>query len=66
MMTNSIFQILNHFLPNMPDLQNVQSPDELAQKLLNSGKVNQSQVNQAKRMWSQPSIRQMIQNKFKF
>ena len=65
-MTNNVFQILNRFLPNMQGLQDVKSPDELAQKLLNSGRINQAQVNQAKQMWSQPNVRQFIQNRFKF
>ena len=54
-------------MPNVQQFQNIESPDELAQKLLNSGRVNQAQVNQAKQMWNQqPNIRQMIQNRFKF
>lgn len=67
MMPNSVLQILSQFMPNVQQFQNIESPDELAQKLLNSGRVNQAQVNQAKQMWNQqPNIRQMIQNRFKF
>lgn len=63
MIPNIIQQMLANMMPtqNIPD-----SPDEVAQILLNSGKVNQMQVNQAKQMWSQPNIRQMIQNKYKY
>lgn len=50
----------------MQNLQNLNSPDEVAQYLLNSGKVNQAQVNQARQMWNQPSVRQMIQNKYRY
>lgn len=67
MMPNNILQILSQFMPNIQQFQDINSPDELAQKLLNSGRVNQAQVNQAKQMWNQqPNIRQMIQNRFKF
>jgi hypothetical protein len=51
---------------NVAGLNEAKSPDELAQMLLNSGKVNQAQVNQARQMWNQPNIRQMIANKFPF
>lgn len=65
MMPNSVLQILSQFMPSIQQFQNIESPDELAQKLLNSGRVNQAQVNQAKQMWNQPNVRQMIQNRFK-
>ena len=42
--------------------QNMKSPDEMAQYLLNTGKVTQEQVNQAKQMWSNPQMKQQIQN----
>lgn len=63
MIPNNILQMLPK---GMQEIQNVQTPDDLAQMLLNSGKVNQSQVIQAKQMWNQPNIRQMIQNRFKY
>lgn len=63
MIPNNILQMLPQGLQG---IQNIQTPDELAQILLNSGKVNQSQVIQAKQMWNQPNIRQMVQNKFKY
>ena len=66
MIPNNILQIINQIIPNLPNVQNINSPDEFAQVLLNSGKINQAQVNQAKQMWNQPNIRQMVQNKFKF
>ena len=58
--------MLSRFMPNIQQFQNVNSPDELAQKLLNSGKVSQDQVNRAKQLWNQPNVRQMIQNKYRF
>ena len=63
MIPNNILQMLPQGLQG---IQNINTPDELAQILLNSGKVNQSQVIQAKQMWNQPNIRQMVQNKFKY
>lgn len=62
--------IPNNILKMLPQgiqgLQSINTPDELAQILLNSGKVNQMQVNQAKQLWNQPNIRQMIQNKYQY
>lgn len=64
MIPNNILNLLGNFMPNMNQLQNIKTPDQMAQMLLNSGKVNQQQVNQARQMWNQPNIRQMIQNKY--
>lgn len=61
-----ILQIMSQMIPNFQQLQNAKSPDDLAQQLLNSGRVSQDQVNRAKQMWNQPNIRQMVQSKFKF
>lgn len=66
MIPNNVLQLIGQFMPNIQQFQNINSPDELAQKLLESGRINQTQVNQAKQMWNQPNIRQMIHNKFKF
>ena len=68
MMPNVIMQALNLMMPNvnLQKMQNIQSPDDMAQFLLNSGRVNQNQVNQARQMWNRPDIRQMVQNKFNF
>lgn len=65
MMPNMMLQILGQFIPNISQFQNAKSPDDLAQMLLNSGRVNQAQVNQAKQMWNQPNIRQMVNQRFK-
>lgn len=65
MMPNMMMQILSQFIPNINQFQNAKSPDDLAQMLLNSGRVNQAQVNQAKQMWNQPNIRQMVNKQFK-
>lgn len=64
----TIMDVLNAFNPKMDvrGLQNIQTSDDMAQYLLNSGMVNQSQVNQAKQLWERPNIRQMVLNKFRF
>ena len=68
MIPNSILKVLSVMNPNLNinAFQNVSTPDEMAQLLLNSGRVNQQMVNQAKQMWNKPDIRQMVQNKFRF
>ena len=67
MIPNNIMNIISRIgriSPNMMELQKIQTPDEMAQFLLNTGKVNQSQVNQAKQMWENPQIRQQINNRY--
>lgn len=66
MIPNNVFQIISQINPSIVNLRNVNTPDEFAQQLLNSGRVDQSMVNRAKQMWNQPNVRQMIQNRFKF
>ena len=65
MIPNNVLQIISRFIPNIQQFQNVKTPDELAQQLLQSGRVNQQQVNQAKQMWNQPNIQQMIHTQYK-
>lgn len=62
MIPNNVFNMLAKFNPNMAVFQNMQTPDEVAQYLLNSGKVSQAQVNQAKQMWQNPQVQQRFQN----
>jgi len=68
MIPNSILQAIGLINPkmNIQNMQGISTPDEMAQYLLNSGMVNQNQVNQARQMWNKPDIRQMVANKFKF
>ena len=42
---------------NPSEIRGIKTPDEMAQFLLNSGRVNQAQVNQAKQMWNQQFMR---------
>ena len=65
MIPDLILNILGMYRFNPQQFQNIKSPDELAQQLLNSGKVNQQQVNRAKQLWGQPNVRQMVNNQFK-
>lgn len=58
--------MLSKLNPNLQGLQNVNTPDELAQLMLNNGMVRQEQVNYARQMWGQPNIRQMIQQNYKY
>lgn len=65
MIPNNIMQMISRMNPDMNALQNIKTPDDMAQYLLNSGKVSQAQVNQAKQMWSNPQVQQMINSKYK-
>lgn len=64
MIPNNVMNFLQRINPNIAIFQNMQSPDEVAQYLLNNGKVSQAQVNQAKQLWNNPNIQQQIQNQY--
>ena len=64
MIPNNVINFLQRINPNIAVFQNMQSPDEVAQYLLNNGKVSQAQVNQAKQLWNNPTIQQQIQNQY--
>ena len=63
MIPNNVMSLLKTFIGN--NIPQINTPDEMAQYLLNTGKVNQAQVNQVRQMWENPQIRQMINNKYK-
>lgn len=63
MIPNNVANVIRQFLPNAGQM-NCNSPDEFAQMMLNSGRVNQQMVNQARQMWQQPNVRQMIMGRF--
>ena len=44
-------QLLGRVNISINDLRNIRTPNDLAQYLLNTGRVTQDQVNQAKQMW---------------
>lgn len=62
MIPNVVIQLLKNFVPDINSIQNIKSPDDMAQYLLNTGKVNQSQVNQVRQMWNNPQVQQQINN----
>ena len=67
MIPNIITQILSkRYGINNNALQNINTPDDMAQFLLNTGRVNQDQVNRARQQWSNdPQMRQNINNNYK-
>lgn len=64
MIPNNVMQMISRFNPDVNALQNIKTPEDMAQYLLNTGRVNQAQVNQAKRMWSNPQIQQQINSRY--
>lgn len=56
-MPNNIMDLLNRLNINPAEIRGIKTPDEMAQFLLNSGRVNQAQVNQAKQIWNQQFMR---------
>lgn len=60
MIPNNILTIMSKFNPQLRQLQNCNTPDEVAQQLLNSGRVTQAQVNQARQLWKNPQVQQNI------
>ena len=65
MIPSNIMNMMGRFNINLNELQNLKTPDDVAQYLLNSGKVNQAQVNQVKQMWQNPNIRQQISQRMR-
>lgn len=64
MMPNNVLGMLSSIVPNVQQM-NLNTPNDVAQFLLNSGKVSQSQVNQARQMWNNPQIQQMINSRYR-
>lgn len=56
-MPNNIMDLLRRVNINPAEIQGIKTPNEMAQFLLNTGRVNQAQVNQAKQMWNQQFMR---------
>ena len=56
-MPNNIMDLLRRVNVTPADIRGIKTPDEMAQFLLNTGRVNQAQVNQAKQMWNQQFMR---------
>ena len=64
MIPNNVMNLVTKFMGNT-NIPNVNTPDEMAQFLLNSGRVDQNLVNRAKQMWSNPQIQQRINSQYK-
>jgi len=64
MIPNKIMSMVSKMNVDMNALQNIKTPDDMAQFLLNSGKVSQAQVNQAKQMWNNPQVQQQINSRY--
>lgn len=64
MIPKNVIQMLGSLAPNGEALKNIKTPDDMAQFLLNNGRVSQEQVNRAKQMWENPQIQQMINSKY--
>lgn len=62
MIPNKVLNLIGRFCPNIQAIQNLNTPDEVAQYLLNNGKVSQQQVNQAKQLWENAEVQNRINN----
>ena len=62
-MPTNIFQLLRSVNVNPAEIRGINNPDEMAQFLLNSGKVTQAQVNQVRQMWNNPQIKSLFNNR---
>ena len=62
-MPTNIFQLLRSVNVNPAEIRGIKTPDEMAQFLLNSGKVTQAQVNQVRQMWNNPQIKSLFNNR---
>ena len=60
--TNPMQMLTRRF--NLPQNVNVNNPGDIIQHLLNTGQIQQSQVNQIMSMQNNPIIQQLLQRKF--
>ena len=49
---------------NLPQGMNMNNPNDIIQHLLNTGQINQAQVNQVMGMQKNPIIQQLLQMRF--
>lgn len=64
MIPNNVKNLVTNFLGKNVNIPNINTPDDMAQFLLNTGKVDQNLVNRAKQMWNNPQIQQQINNTY--
>lgn len=60
--TNPMQMLARRF--NLPQNININNPGDIIQHLLNTGQIQQSQVNQIMGMQNNPIIQQLLQKKF--
>ena len=60
--TNPMQMLTRRF--NLPQNVNVNNPGDIIQHLLNTGQIQQSQLNQIMGMQNNPIIQQLLQRKF--
>ena len=60
--TNPMQMLTRRF--NLPQNVNVNNPGDIIQHLLNTGQIQQSQLNQVMGMQNNPIIQQLLQRKF--
>jgi hypothetical protein len=60
--TNPMQMLTRRF--NLPQNVNINNPGDIIQHLLNTGQIQQSQVNQIMGMQNNPIIQQLLQRKF--
>lgn len=57
-LTQNPTQILSQFGLNIPN--NINNPQDIIQHLLNTGQINQNQVNQARQMQNNPMFKNLL------
>lgn len=57
-LTQNPTQILSQFGLNIPS--NINNPQDIIQHLLNTGQINQNQVNQARQMQNNPMFKNLL------
>lgn len=60
--TNPMQMLTRRF--NLPQNVNINNPGDIIQHLLNTGQIQQSQLNQIMGMQNNPIIQQLLQRKF--
>jgi hypothetical protein len=60
--TNPMQMLTRRF--NLPQNLNINNPGDIIQHLLNTGQIQQSQLNQIMGMQNNPIIQQLLQRKF--
>ena len=65
MIPNNVMNRISKLNRNVRDLQNARTPDDVAQYLLNTGRVTQEQVNQSRKMWDIPQVQEQVMQRFR-